>query len=188
MQNGLAEIYEKGLVKAIGVSNYGPQQLKVIYRRLEKRGVPLSSAQIQFSLLSFGPEQIELLRICDELGISVIAYSPLALGLLTGKFTKDKLPSGPRGALFKRLLPKIQDVLEVLQEIARKKGKTPSQVAVNWCICKGTIPIPGVKSMAQAKENIGALGWKLSPKEVSDLDFVAQQTTGKMIQNIFQTK
>eukprot|EP00210_Caulerpa_lentillifera_P008132 g7766.t1 len=188
LQNGLADIYEKGLVKAIGVSNYGPKQLMKIYRRLEKRGVPLSSAQVQFSLLSYGSEQIELLEICKELDIAVIAYSPLALGLLTGKFSPDNLPTGPRGALFNRLLPKIQDVLMVVDEIAKRRKKSLTQVAVNWCICKGTIPIPGVKNMSQVKENIGALGWKLSPKEVSDLDEIAERTSGKMIQNIFQTK
>ena len=84
LQNGLAQIYEKGLVEAVGVSNYGPKQLAVIHKRLSKRDVPLSSAQIQFSLLSYGPEQRDLKAMCDELGITVIAYSPLALGLLTG--------------------------------------------------------------------------------------------------------
>ena len=84
LQNGLAQIYEKGLVEAVGVSNYGPKQLAVIHKRLSNRGVPLSSAQIQFSLLSYGPEQRDLKAMCDELGMTVIAYSPLALGLLTG--------------------------------------------------------------------------------------------------------
>lgn len=89
MQNGLAEIYEKGLVKAVGVSNYGPKQLIQIHKRLTERGVPLSSAQSQFSLLSYGPEQRDLKAVCDELGIALIAYSPLALGILTGAFAKE---------------------------------------------------------------------------------------------------
>lgn len=77
-------MYEKGFVKAVGVSNYGPKQLASIHKRLEKRGVPLSSAQIQFSLLSYGPEQRDLKAMCDEMDMVVISYSPLALGVLTG--------------------------------------------------------------------------------------------------------
>jgi len=86
--------------------------------------MPLSSAQMQFSLLSFGPEQTELLLLCEELGISVITYSPLAFGLLTGRFTKDKLSAGSRGAMFKCLLSKIQNALDVVKGIARSGGKT----------------------------------------------------------------
>ena len=74
----------QGLVQAVGVSNYGPKQMQKISRYLEKMQVPLVSAQVQFSLLSRGPQQMEMKAVCDDLGIQVIAYSPLALGLLTG--------------------------------------------------------------------------------------------------------
>jgi pyridoxine 4-dehydrogenase len=63
-----------------------------------------------------------------------------------------------------------------------------SQVAINWCICKGTIPIPGAKSLAQAKQNVGALGWQLDCGEVAALDQAAANTDRKMVQNIFQTQ
>jgi pyridoxine 4-dehydrogenase len=62
------------------------------------------------------------------------------------------------------------------------------QVAVNWCICKGTIPIPGVKSLRQVEENLGALGWRLSKEEVLELEAAAASISNGMIQNIFQTK
>ena len=62
------------------------------------------------------------------------------------------------------------------------------QVAINWCICKGTIPIPGVKSVKQAEENLGALGWRLSSEELIQLEFAASESPRKMIQNIFQTR
>lgn len=61
------------------------------------------------------------------------------------------------------------------------------QVAINWCITKGTIPIPGVKSIKQAEENLGALGWKLSSDEMQQLESAALQSPRKMVQNIFQT-
>ncbi|PIN16537.1 Pyridoxine 4-dehydrogenase [Handroanthus impetiginosus] len=181
-------MYDKGLVRAVGVSNYGPKQLLKIYDYLKARGVPLCSAQVQFSLLSMGKDQIETKNICDALGIRLIAYSPLGLGMLTGKYTPSKLPSGPRGFLFRQILPGLEPLLNSLKEIAQKRRKTMSQVAINWCISKGTIPIPGVKSIKQADENLGALGWQLSSAELLQLENAALESPQKMIQNIFQTR
>ncbi|XP_022722979.1 pyridoxal reductase, chloroplastic isoform X2 [Durio zibethinus] len=185
---GLVAIYEKGLVKAVGVSNYGPKQLVKIYDYLKARGVPLSSAQVQFSLISMGEDQMEIKNICDSLGIRLISYSPLGLGMLTGKYTPSRLPRGPRGLLFKQILPGLEPLLVSLREIAEKRSKTIPQVAINWCLCKGTIPIPGVKTVKQAEENLGALGWHLSSNELLQLDYAAQESPRRMIQNIFQTK
>ncbi|OMO97832.1 Aldo/keto reductase [Corchorus olitorius] len=186
--NGLVAMYEKGLVKAVGVSNYGPKQLIKVHDYLKARGVPLCSAQVQYSLLSMGEDQMEIKNICDSFGIRLIAYSPLGLGMLTGKYSPSRLPSGPRGLLFKQILPGLEPLLVSLREIAEKRGKTIPQVAINWCICKGTIPIPGVKTVKQAEENLGALGWRLSSNELLQLDSAAQESPRRMIQNIFQTK
>ncbi|KAK8516098.1 hypothetical protein V6N13_025625 [Hibiscus sabdariffa] len=186
--NGLVAMYEKGLVKAVGVSNYGPKQLVKIHDYLKARGVPLCSAQVQFSLLSMGEEQMEIKNICDSLDIRLISYSPLGLGMLTGKYTPSRLPQGPRGLLFKQILPGLEPLLVSLREIAQKRGKTIPQVAINWCICKGTVPIPGVKTVKQAEENLGALGWRLSSNELLQLDYAAGESPRRMIQNIFQTK
>ncbi|WVZ59601.1 hypothetical protein U9M48_009719 [Paspalum notatum var. saurae] len=185
--DGLVEMYEKGLVRAVGVSNYGPKQLLKIQSYLDSKGVPLSSAQVQFSLLSMGEEQMELKTVCDSLGIRLIAYSPLGLGMLTGKYDVSNLPKGPRSVLFRQILPGLESLLSCLRKIADKKGKTMSQVAINWCICKGTIPIPGVKTVRHVEENLGALGWRLSPDEISELESAAMAAPKKMIQNVFQT-
>lgn len=107
---------------------------------------------------------------------------------LTGKYEMSDLPSGPRAALFRKLLPKIKDLRMAIEEIADRRNKTAAQVAINWCICKGTVPIPGVKNMKQTKENLGSLGWRLTESEIADLEQTAQRSSGKMIQNIFQTK
>lgn len=188
--DGLADLYEQGLVKAVGLSNYGPKRLKQVHQKFVERGVPISTLQVQYSLLSTYPvTELGLKDVCDELGIKLIAYSPLALGLLTGKFSeKGPFPSGVRGFLFRQLLPGIRPILSCLQEIAVSRNKTMSQVAINWCICKGTIPIPGAKSLEQATDNIGALGWQLDAGEVAELDKFAANTDKKMVQNIFQTK
>lgn len=173
--DGLVAIYEQGLVKAVGVSNYGPKQLRRVHKYLDRKGVPLSSVQVQFSLLSKGADQMELKTVCDELGIQLIAYSPLGLGMLTGKYSPTNVPSGPRGLLFKQILPGLGPLLDTMNQIAKKRNKTVSQVAINWCICKGAIPIPGVKSLKQAEENLGALGWRLKPEEVASLELAADQ-------------
>ncbi|XP_068650871.1 pyridoxal reductase, chloroplastic [Aristolochia californica] len=186
--DGLVAMYEKGLVQAVGVSNYGPKQLMKIHEYLKTRGVPLCSAQVQFSLLSIGNDQKELKTICDSLGIRVIAYSPLGLGMLTGKYTTSRLPRGPRALLFGQILPGLTPLLYTLEEIAQRRGKTMSQVAINWCICKGTIPIPGVKTVQQAQQNLGALGWRLSSDEILELETAAKESPRRMIQNIFQTR
>ncbi|TMX02190.1 hypothetical protein EJD97_022399 [Solanum chilense] len=184
----LVAMYEKGFVRAVGVSNYGPKQLLKIYKYLDDRGVPLRSAQVQFSLLSMGSDQMEIKNICDSLGIRVIAYSPLGLGMLTGKYTPSNLPPGPRGLLFRQILPGLEPLLTSLREIAQRRRKTVPQVAINWCICKGTIPIPGIKSVKQTEENLGALGWQLSSDELLQLEYAALDSPQKMIQNVFQTK
>lgn len=188
--DGLAELYQQGLVKGVGLSNYGPKRLQWVHKRLGEQGVPIATLQVQYSLLSTYPvTQLSLKDVCDELGIKLIAYSPLALGILTGKYSeKGSLPKGIRGLLFRQLLPGTQPLLSCLREIAQSRNKTMSQVALNWCICKGTIPIPGAKTVEQAKENIGALGWKLDASEIAELDRAAASVDKKMVQNIFQTQ
>ncbi len=188
--DGLADLYEQGLVKGVGLSNYGPKRLKWVHKKFSDRGVPIATLQVQYSLLSTYPvTQLGLKDVCDELGIKLIAYSPLVLGLLTGKYSvKGPFPKGVRGLLFRQLLPGIQPLLDCLQEVARSRNKTLSQVAINWCISKGTIPIPGAKSVEQAKENMGALGWQLNSNEIAELDQSAASLDKTMVQNIFQTK
>ncbi|MEH1928053.1 aldo/keto reductase [Nostoc sp.] len=188
--DGLADVYEQGLVKGVGLSNYGPKRLQQVQKKFAARGVPITTLQVQYSLLSTYPvTQLKLKDLCDELGIKLIAYSPLALGLLTGKYSEQGLlPKGIRGLLFRQILPGMQSLLGCLQEVAQSRNKTMSQVAINWCICKGTIPIPGAKSVEQARENIGALGWQLDAGEIAALDGAAANADKKMVQNIFQTK
>ncbi|QOV23420.1 aldo/keto reductase [Anabaenopsis elenkinii] len=188
--DGLADLYAQGLVNGVGLSNYGPKRLQFVHQKFAARGVPIKTLQVQYSLLSTYPvTELGLKDVCDQLGIKLIAYSPLALGILTGKYTgTGNLPPGIRGLLFRQLLPGVRSLVECLREVAKSRNKTMSQVAINWCICKGTIPIPGAKSVEQARENIGALGWRLDSGEITALDQAAASTDKKMVQNIFQTR
>jgi pyridoxine 4-dehydrogenase len=187
---GLGDCVEKGLVKGVGLSNFGPKRLQSAYQKFASRGIAITSLQVQYSLLSTYPlTELGLKDICDELGIKIIAYSPLALGLLTGKYQDNKkLPQGLRGFLFRQLIPAISPLISCLEAIAQTKNKTIAQVALNWCICKGTIPIPGAKNVRQAEENIGTLGWYLGSGEIAELDKIAAGLDKKMVQNIFQTR
>lgn len=191
MWDGLVAMYEEGLVDAVGLSNYGPKQLNKIHKYLSAKGVPLSSVQIQYSLLSRGKIQQNAKAACDDLGLAMIAYSPLGLGMLTGKYrtdNKENYPTGPRGFLFNQILPGAEPLLQVMTEIADRRNKSLSQVAINWCVCKGTVPIPGAKNIRQARENLGSIGWKLGDGEVRALEEAADMIPKSMTQNIFQTK
>jgi aryl-alcohol dehydrogenase-like predicted oxidoreductase len=168
---GMSDAVEAGLARAVGVSNYDSSQMRRAHAALAQRGIPLASNQVEYSLLHRAPERNGLLEVCRELGVTLIAYSPLAQGLLTGKYTPDDRPSG----VFRRISPgrlaAIQPLIGKLREIdAAHGGKTPSQVALNWLICKGGVPIPGAKNAHQARENAGALGWRLTDEEVAALD------------------
>jgi pyridoxine 4-dehydrogenase len=186
--DGLMDLVEAGKARGVELSNYGPKRLRKVHRRFAERGIAIVSLQVQYSLLSTYPvTELGVKEVCDELGIQLIAYSPLALGLLTGKYSEKNTPNGLRGFVCKQILPGAQSLLGCLAEIAQSREKTMAQVALNWCIAKGTIPIPGAKTLEQAQQNIGALGWLLDEGEVAALDKEAAQVEKPMVQNIFQT-
>jgi len=168
----LADAIEAGLTRAVGVSNYNVEQMRRAHAALAQRGIPLASNQVEYSLLRREPERSGLLDACRELNVTLIAYSPLGQGLLTGKYTPENPPPGVRRRRYSReRLARVQPLVSLLREIGETHGgKTPAQVAINWVICKGAVPIPGAKNERQARENIGALGWQLSDEEVMALD------------------
>jgi len=178
--DGLADCYEQGLVRAVGVSNYGSDMLRKVHAKLAARNVPLATNQIQFSLLYRTPmEELAVYDTCKELNVKILAYSPLAQGLLTGKYSADdssNYPKGPRRLLYRRTLPKAAPIIDRLRILADKYDKQPAQVALNWCVSKGVIPIPGASRLRQATSNIGALGWRLTADDVAELDTVAKRS------------
>jgi aryl-alcohol dehydrogenase-like predicted oxidoreductase len=168
----LADAVEAGLVGEVGVSNYNPAQLRRAYAALSQRGVKLASNQVQYSLLNRAPERTGLAALCRELDVRLIAYSPLAQGILSGKYQPNQPPPGVRGRRYNRAyLARVQPLLALLRERGEAHGgKTPGQVALNWLIGKGALPIPGVKNARQAEENLGAAGWQLTEAEILALD------------------
>jgi aryl-alcohol dehydrogenase-like predicted oxidoreductase len=175
LMDQLANAVEAGKVKAVGVSNYSADQMRAAHAALAKRGIPLASNQVEYSLLHRHPETNGVLDACRELGITLIAYSPLAGGMLTGKYSAQNRPGG----FFRRILPRynrgnldaIQPVIRLLREIGDRYSKTPSQAALRWLIDNETVlPIPGAKNGRQAAENAGALSFRLTADEAEALN------------------
>jgi aryl-alcohol dehydrogenase-like predicted oxidoreductase len=175
--DGLGDAVEQGLVKAVGVSNYSEKRLRDAYEQLKKRGIPLASNQVNYSLIYRLPEENGVKATCDELGITLIAYSPIAQGALTGKYTPENPPTGPRGRIYTpEFLRMLQPLINRIKEIGENYGKTPTQVVLNWLIAQdNVIPIPGAKNAEQAKEFAGALSWRLSDEEIAELRSLASE-------------
>jgi aryl-alcohol dehydrogenase-like predicted oxidoreductase len=147
------------------------------YSTLARHDLALASNQVHYSLLNRAAEKNGLLSRCNELGIRLIAYSPLEMGLLTGKYSPATPPPGSRSVRYASLLPKIGPLLKLITEIGQDHGgKSNAQVALNWVICKGALPIPGAKNADQALQNAGALRWRLTDAEVGKLDEQSDKT------------
>ncbi|MEW6094715.1 MAG: aldo/keto reductase, partial [Chloroflexota bacterium] len=151
LAEGLALAVQAGLSRAVGVSNFNKNQMQRAYTVLAKYKIPLASNQVEYHLLDRRIEKNGLLDRCQELGVRVIAYSPLAKGLLTGKYSPENPPPSARGNTSKEYLQELKGLVSLMAEIGQGHGgKTPAQVALNWTICKGALPIPGAKTEAQA--------------------------------------
>ena len=166
-----------GKVRAVGVSNYNAAQMRQAAARLARYGIPLASNQVHYSLLHRLPETNGVLTACRELNVALIAYQPLESGLL-----KSQQPASTSGRIERLPRPDKgrQEQLVALQgtlgEIARGRGKSVSQVALNWLLCKDeyVIPIPGSTSAHHAAENAETLNWQLTNDEFAAIDNASQ--------------
>lgn len=147
----MADLVDAGKVKFVGVSNFSVAQLKEAQKAL--RTYRIVSNQVRYNLIDRTIEK-DLLPYCQAHHITVIAYSPLARGL-------NRIQDcDPRG---------------LLDELARTIGKSPAQIAINWCLCKeGVVAIPKGNSEAHILENCAASGWRLSAEHLSLLDAAIQ--------------
>lgn len=204
---GLARVYEKGIARAVGLSNYGPRELERAADFFERRvGAPPAVAQIQWSLLSDGPEQRDAAALCRARGIALIGYSPLALGALSGRYDgpspQSPLPAGLRGFVLSGIVKKAGPLLACARAIGEERGKTVAQVAIAWVRAQGAVPIPGAKTVAQVEEAVGAVsgGWRgggggggsglLSSGELEELAAASRACrAGRLMpRNVFQTR
>ena len=187
--DGMADLVLQGKVRELGVSNVGPSRLIWMHNRLAERGVVLRSLQLQYSLLAPDDQRLDrLLRLCSELKIEVLAYSPLAFGILGQASDACPPPATPlRRSLFRRLLPASLSLRRVMEEIALRHRASMVQVALNWCRSHGTTPIPGLRSPTQARDVAAALSWSLTSEDVQRLDLERQRCRERMPANPFQS-
>jgi aryl-alcohol dehydrogenase-like predicted oxidoreductase len=173
LADALAAAHQAGLVRAVGVSNYSVKETGAMAAALQTRGMRLATNQIEFSLLRRRPETSGLLAACADLGVVPLAYSPIGQGRLTGKYTAVNPPRGKR-QFSNHPMEVVDRVVAELRAIGEKHGgKLPSQVALNWVMAKGAVPIPGAKTRHQAEENAGALGWNIDDEDLTRLDGIA---------------
>lgn len=169
LADAMAAAHEQGLIAGIGVSNYSAKETRSIAGELEKRGLKLASNQFEFSLLRTGPLDNGLVAACHELGVTVLAYSPIGQGRLTGKYSAANPPPGNRN-FSAHPMEKVDAVVAVLRRVGATHDRTPAQVALQWLIAKGAVPIPGAKNRQQAEDNAGGQGWSLTAAEIAELD------------------
>jgi len=169
----MAEAVKAGKIKTVGVSNYSAEQMRIAHAALAKHGIPLASNQVEYSLLHRQPEVNGVLDTCRELGVTLMAYQPLASGALTGKYLTGAKPTGFRRWLSYfsgKGLEAVTPVVALLREIGERYSKSPAQVALRWLIeNEHVLPIPGAKNGKQAVDNAGALSFSLTPEEVEAL-------------------
>ena len=170
----MADLVRAGKVRHLGLSEASSATIR---RAVEEH--PIAALQTEYSLWTRDPED-EVLPACRELGIGFVAYSPLGRGFLTGRFRSiDDLPPDD----YRRKSPRFQgdnfqhnlDLVRRVEEIARRKRCTPSQLALAWVLAQGQdiVPIPGTKQRKYLEENVRAIEVELSDADLAELDEVA---------------
>jgi len=175
--DAMADLVLAGRIRAVGVSNFSAGQMLRAHSRIQAHGLPLASNQVKYSLLDRQIEGNGILEAARALGITIIAYSPLEWGVLTGKFHDNpglvkRLPLVRRVSVG-RMLEKSEPVIRLLKEIAAAHGVKPSQVALNWLVNfsgQTVVAIPGASKPHHAREAAGAMGFTLSDEELARLD------------------
>lgn len=175
--DAMADLVEAGLIRSVGVSNFTPQRMLRAARRLERRGLPLAVNQVYYSLLHRDIERDGTLQTAQDLGVTIVAYTPLESGLLSGKYHRNpdllrRAPVWKRAALQRRIQA-TRPLINALEEIASRYAATPAQVALNWLIHfhgERVVTIPGATRAHQAQESAHALTFKLDAEELARLD------------------
>jgi aryl-alcohol dehydrogenase-like predicted oxidoreductase len=178
--DAMAALVAAKKIRAVGVSNFSAAQMRRAHAALARHGIPLASNQVRYSLVDRGIESNGVLATAKELGVTVIAYSPLGQGILSGRFHDDpalvRSRPGPRRymSLFRASgLERTRPLVDELRRIAAVRAATPAQVALNWLIHSSgdtIVAIPGASRPRQAEEAAGAMGFRLDAEEMNRLD------------------
>jgi len=180
--NAMADLVEAGKIKSVGVSNFNPARMRRAYAALAKRGLPLALNQVRYSLIHREIETDGTLETARELGVTIVAYTPLGSGILSGKYHKNPVlleqKTGLRKNSFKREIERTRMLIAALDEIAVTHGVTVAQVALNWVIHFNgeiVVTIPGATKVRQAQESAGAMNFVLSANELEKIDQISRK-------------
>jgi aryl-alcohol dehydrogenase-like predicted oxidoreductase len=169
-----AAAVQAGQVRAVGVSNFRAGEVRAAHAALARHGVPLATNQVRYSLLDRSPETDGVLETCRELGVTLLAYSPLEQGVLGGHYSASRRPAGLRGEaewFAPERLTAVTPVLELLASIAAAHQVEMAAIALAWLMAKpGVIPLPGATRGEQVTANARALTFVLSADEIAALD------------------
>ncbi|MBE0336332.1 aldo/keto reductase [Paenibacillus sp. 23TSA30-6] len=185
VMNAMAKLVGQGKIKYVGVSNFSAQQIREADRVLREHGLRLVSNQVKYSLLDRRIEQNGILDTAKELGVAIIAYSPLMQGILSGKFHNNpslvKSIKGPRKwttAFRDSGLRRSKPLIETLEQLAQQYNVTPTQIALNWLINahgENVFAIPGASKVHHAVENVKAMQFTLTAGEIEMVSHVSNQ-------------
>ncbi|MFD2615347.1 aldo/keto reductase [Paenibacillus gansuensis] len=183
--NAMAGLVKQGHIRHVGVSNFSAAKMREADQVLREHGLRLTSNQVKYSLLDRRIERNGILETAQELGVAIIAYSPLEQGILSGKFHRNpelvQAVKGPRkwsSAFRASGMQKSRPLIEALEEIAVRYDSSPTQIALNWLIHAhgDTIfAIPGASKTHHAEENVKAMQIRLTPDEIRHLSDVSNR-------------
>ena len=180
--NAMADLVEAGKIRSVGVSNFNPARMRRAHAALAKRGLPLAVNQVHYSLLHRDIEKNGVLETAKELGVTIVAYTPLGRGLLSGKYHKNPQLLRHirmwRRASMQRNLERTRPLISAMEEIASRYQASIAQVALNWLIHFNgeiVVTIPGATKVRQAEESAGAMKFKLSDDELVRLDELSRR-------------
>ncbi|MBB4016794.1 aryl-alcohol dehydrogenase-like predicted oxidoreductase [Chelatococcus caeni] len=180
----LDALVRAGKVRYVGVSNFAGWQLMKSLAAAERHGWPRYVAhQVYYSLVGRDYEW-DLMPLAQDQGVGALVWSPLGWGRLTGKIRRGApVPAGSRlneTADFGPPVPeeRLYRVVDALDEIAAETGRTVPQIALNWLIARPTVAsvIIGARNEAQLRDNLGALGWRLTAEQMAKLDAASRVT------------
>ena len=176
----MAKLVRARKIRSVGVSNFSARQMEEAHAALAAEGIPLASNQVRFNLLDRRIEGNGVLETARRLGVTIIAWSPLAQGMLTGRFHDDlglaaRLPRPRRfmNGITPARLAATAPLLETLNAVAKAYGVTQAQAALAWTISfhdGAVVAIPGASKPAQAEQAAAVIHLRLSTREMADID------------------
>lgn len=178
----LEDLVRAGKVRYTGVSNYAGWQLMKGLAEAEKHGRPRFAAHQVYYSLAGRDYEWELMPLAKEEGVGAVVWSPLGWGRLTGRIRRGQpLPADSRLHQTAQFGPPIEDehlyrVMDALDEVAEETGKAIPQIAINWLLRRPTVStvLIGARNEEQLTQNLGAIGWELTPEQVAKLDAASE--------------